>query len=119
MEASQLRTAEAPRVVDAENQPGWCSWHLVGILAAIRRAGSLKWRDAEENLLDDFCRAGLAGGSHIAILVGSGRNATDRLRELVVRLSQRLVLNCFVPRADSVHFQSVARSISEDPSHCC
>jgi hypothetical protein len=39
-----------------------------------------------------FYRAGLGCRFRITDLVGAGRNHTNRLRELVGRLSQRLVL---------------------------
>jgi hypothetical protein len=53
---------------------------------------ALKWLHGEKGLLGQFHRAGRGGRFVSAPLVGALRDDSDRLRQLVDRLSQRLVL---------------------------
>ena len=56
------------------------------------QAAGLESKDGTQDLLDEFYRAGLAGGFPAATVVGSGSDPSDFVRKLVDRLSQRLVL---------------------------
>jgi len=53
-----------------------------------------------KDLLGQLHRAGTSGGFHFAAMVGPCCNHTHYLRELVDRLSQRLVLSAFSPLQD-------------------
>jgi hypothetical protein len=74
-------------------------WNRFGGEGGFRMYSRLKCECAEEDFLAHLCRIGLGGGLGAALLVGGVCHHSDRLRELVGGLSQRLVLMAARPPA--------------------
>jgi len=60
-----------------------------------------------QDLLGQLHRAGTSGRFHFAAMVGVVGNHTNRLRELVDRLSQRVVLSALSRQDDTLQARSV------------